>query len=436
MANENHKHNGDPLEEFFRSHSEQYDIAYNEDDWLKLEKRLDAADAQRNRRRIGYWIAAASLLLFGLFGYYIFQNSQQINRINQQLAEQTSPASPPQEVRPEDESENDEQNSVTGTSSADNQKNLALEENQQNLPDPVNDSTTSLPPDQKNDDSRQQVVAAVTDSSSSETVANQKVAGLFKKEMVCYGCAVSRPGNTSWDPITFLMASNSSDLSTEETSSKQPQITDRPPLGSSNNGSTNAASPLAIGLAVGPDLSTVGSLSHFSKPGYLIGVGIEYQLTQNIAIKTGVARADVRYTAYGSDYQPPAGYWTNGIVADETMARCAILEIPLALKFNVWELKKSRIFATGGISSYIMLNEEYEFNYDDPGYGLADSWSGNTGTRHWFSNAVFSVGYELDLLPATSLRIEPFIKLPVKEVGWGHVKLFSTGTSISLNLRL
>ncbi|CAN5348470.1 hypothetical protein BH23BAC3_BH23BAC3_14340 [soil metagenome] len=75
-------------------------------------------------------------------------------------------------------------------------------------------------------------------------------------------------------------------------------------------------------------------------------------------------------------------------------------------------------------------------SYDGDDSGLIQNWSGRTGTRHWMSNASFSLGYELDLHPNWSLRAEPFIKTPLREVGWSNVKLFSAGSLVSLYYRL
>jgi len=110
---------------------------------------------------------------------------------------------------------------------------------------------------------------------------------------------------------------------------------------------------------------------------------------------------------------------------------------PISLKVDILSLSGSRFFLTAGLSSYVMLNETYQFHYS--GYNsdpdLLQSWSDRTGTGHWMSNAGLSVGYELDIHPNWSLRAEPFIRIPVKDVGWGQVRLYSVGSFISLRYR-
>ncbi|MDX1618949.1 MAG: hypothetical protein R3224_09195, partial [Balneolaceae bacterium] len=144
----------------------------------------------------------------------------------------------------------------------------------------------------------------------------------------------------------------------------------------------------------------------------------------------------VRYRASGSEYDPPRAYWTNGILPEETIGVCSLIDIPLNLKYDILRQDRSRFFATAGLSSYIMLTEDYRFSYAQSYSGQSERWNERTGTRHWFSNANFSVGYEFDLRPNWSLRAEPFVKMPLKEVGWSNVKLYSMGTFVSLNYKM
>ncbi len=60
------RNNKDPIERLFQQKAEEYDISYQEKDWLKLEKRLDERDQMIASRRLRWFIAAAVLLLFSL----------------------------------------------------------------------------------------------------------------------------------------------------------------------------------------------------------------------------------------------------------------------------------------------------------------------------------------------------------------------------------
>jgi hypothetical protein len=182
-------------------------------------------------------------------------------------------------------------------------------------------------------------------------------------------------------------------------------------------------------------LSTVGGVSNFDQPGFKGGVMAEYAFNKTFSLISGLAISNVKYKADGREYNPPQG-WNYGVMPDQTTAVCLVLDIPISLKANLFNFDRSRIFATTGLSSYIMLNEDYQFRYNDSNQaGLESSWSESTGTRHWFSNAGFSVGIEYDLSPTWSIRAEPHLKVPLKGVGWGNVDLYSMGSFVSLNYR-
>ncbi|MDZ7721225.1 MAG: outer membrane beta-barrel protein [Balneolaceae bacterium] len=195
-----------------------------------------------------------------------------------------------------------------------------------------------------------------------------------------------------------------------------------------------AGSRIAVGVVLSPDLSTVDGVSNFDTPGFKGGVLAEYSLSKHFSLISGVAISNVKYKANGSEYNPPQA-WNNGVMPDQTSAMCVILDIPVSLKANLFNFDRSRIFATAGLSSYIMMNEDYQFQYDGNPAGMENSWSEATGTRHWFSNAGFSIGIEYDLSPTWSIRAEPHLKIPLKGVGWGDVELYSMGSFVSLNYR-
>lgn len=418
--------NNDPIEELFRRKAKEYDIEYREADWLELESRLDKAEAKATRLRRRRWIAAASILLLSLIGYFTYENYQAINQINEQLSEQ-SPA-PQQEAITDEPSDNAEgpinqEEAVTESESTYNNQP------QDSTGEPV-PSSESAPAttNQPQSEGSQSIDFAINRSMAKK---------LYMDNYSCSACSLSGAVSveTMLEPTPFLLATSTPPEKVKQAAGETGVYasTNAGASGSNASISTQASSPFSIGLVAGPDLSTVGSLSHFSNPGYKYGIAVEYRLTPNLAINSGVGQANVHYTAQGREYKPPYGYWTNGVVADQTIADCAILEIPINLKYDVFHFKRSRIYASAGLSSYVMLNEEYRFNYNRDDTGLVQGWGDKTGTKHWLSTASLAVGYELDVLPHWSLRAEPFVKLPLKEVGWGNVKLYSIGTSISLN---
>jgi hypothetical protein len=94
------------------------------------------------------------------------------------------------------------------------------------------------------------------------------------------------------------------------------------------------------------------------------------------------------------------------------------------------------LFVSAGISSYIMLEEHYYYEYeeDDPDY--IHYWGAENSGIHWFGIGNVSFGYEFLILPSFSLQLEPFIKLPLTGIGHGALELKTVGSYISLKYRL
>lgn len=399
--------NKDPLEQFFQKKTAEYDISFNESDWLKLEKELDIRDVQYAYQRRLRWIAAAAILIVSMLGYFTYDNRININRIDQQLNEGAAPLV--------------ENNPVDEVLSAD----------EPSVAEDFNVAIGDLPDDE------------LVDSGTSLFAADDQKKGpaIVEKEGGSPVAVFTAAEEHRIDKIETLSFSRSGSVYPE--GAYNTLLIDHVPDPVSatlyNNDAAGRDRPLqdfpriSASMVMSPDISTVGSISNFYDPGYKIGVNFEYNLSRNLAVSVGVVHSKVQYIAYGAEYNPSSGYLSNVIIPDETTAVCFIIDIPVSLKYNVLNFSRSRFFATTGVSSYIMLNEDYQFSYryNDP--GLEQGWSGNTGTTHWISNAGLSIGYEFDLDSNWSLRAEPFLKIPISEVGRGNVRLYSMGSFFSVN---
>ncbi len=420
----NQDKNSDPLEEFFREKSQEYDIEYHEEDWQKLEARLDQADQQRRQQR-RRWIAAAVIaMLFAVLAYITYDQQLKINELNDELSNQENITTLP----PSSDSTDDQ--STDPTKQTENEADLLTKKTEQEPNKATNDPSQQSRKDSKiatgqNKDFKQNIEQQSNSTFDISTIE-------FKEKSLAI--AKASPGFDGRSPaISAIKPTNFS--GTENT--KVRQFPSSPPNNSVQLAAQRRAPRFTIGVLVGPDLSTVGGMSNFYDPGYKFGVSFEYNLTQNLAISAGAQRTMVRYVASGSEYSPPQGYWSYGVVPDKTVGECILIDIPISLKYDVKHFRHSRLYATAGLSSYIMLDEDYKFRYNQSNSSnLKQRWHERTGTTHWMSNATLSVGYELDLSQTLSLRAEPFVKLPLQQVGWGNVNLYSMGTFVSINYKL
>lgn len=411
----------DPIEKLFQEKAGEFEIPYREEDWQKLEKRLDMADQQHNRMVRRRWLIAASVLLFSLLGYFTYDNYTNINRLNEQLSSESVPKLQDDLPQP-----NEAENPATDEEDFNSNQPLTNDQAAVDENNPRNTVSDNQPLKSDYEESGT--------GSSGKFVAENSIRDLYISEISCPTCTLSNLAARDEQSGPLLPAEeHREDENNAIASADQNVSTSGISYGISTSRNT---SRFALGLVLSPDLSTAGSISNFSDIGYKAGVTLEYRLSPRLSITGGLLQSDVRYIASGNDYSPPEGYWSNGVIPDETVGRCILIDIPVSLKYEFIRFNRSRFFATAGLSSYIMLNEDYQFHYSGYNTGQTDSWSDKTGTRHWLSNAGFSIGYEMDIHQNWSLRAEPFLKVPLKEVGWGNVNLYSMGSFFSINYKL
>jgi len=401
----------DALERLFRQKAEEYDIEYNEKDWQKLEDRLDNLDQQQTHRIRRRMIAAVVVLAFSILAYLTVENHLRINKLNNRISS-TNSNHYQESVEPESKS-----NTINKTESP--------VRNDNKLP-------ANQHPSSKKD--RQKLILDKQKRSSTSKINDKETAGrsnqnlISVKKIEAYDLTSTVANLKSSDDITKLPETQDYNI-VKASARHKPTIS----VVVRNSPKYIRAS---LGIVLGPDLSTAGSIANFYDPGYKLGFIFDYNFNTDFGISTGIVRTRTRYLASRGDYHLPRGYLSNGTAPDQTEGDCILLDIPISLKYNFLHFKHSHFYATAGLSSYIMLNEKYHFEYGNYQPGTVHGWSGKTGTRYWLSNATLSVGYEMDIVGNWSLRAEPFIKIPLKQVGWGKVDLYSMGTVVSLNFNI
>ena len=201
---------------------------------------------------------------------------------------------------------------------------------------------------------------------------------------------------------------------------------------------TLAAYRLRLGVVAAPVLSTVRA-DRLTAPGSNLGVQLDYQLGRRWRISTGYLYSVSRYLARGTDYHLPTSYsMPHGWVISNVDAVCRIIDIPLNLRYDLWQRPRYQVFASVGLSSLLMRREQYTYDYE-PSYGRpvpSYSWELSNGSQHILQILNLSAGYERAVGPRWTVQAEPFVKLPLGGVGYGAVRLSSAGISFSLKYGL
>ncbi|MCE7994016.1 MAG: PorT family protein [Roseivirga sp.] len=190
----------------------------------------------------------------------------------------------------------------------------------------------------------------------------------------------------------------------------------------------------AFSAAVSADLSATG-LEGFTDPGTMIGFGVEYYLADTWSIQTGATYAVKKYTALGSEYETPE--WISARPDDllSAIAKCTVIDIPFNVRKYFHTKKGKTFFASSGVSTYLMLREDYNYEYTEERPNWEPFWRYENRNNHFFGILNLSVGYETPLSKNLALGIEPFMKLPLTGIGEGRVRFLSFGTNIAIKLR-
>lgn len=188
-----------------------------------------------------------------------------------------------------------------------------------------------------------------------------------------------------------------------------------------------------IGITAGPDWSSVAAR------GWGTGIGggltLGYRLNDRWALSTAVLMDKKIYNAVPNDYNPPDNTWRNYDV-QHIDANCIVMDVPLNLSYTLWSEPHHRVLLTTGMSSFWMDKEEYTYHYKTAG-GYPDQWSEELygKNRHFFSILNLSAGYQKSW-NHISFEAAPYVKIPLHGIGYGRVKLLSTGVHFTLGYGL
>ncbi|MES2516966.1 MAG: outer membrane beta-barrel protein [Bacteroidota bacterium] len=191
---------------------------------------------------------------------------------------------------------------------------------------------------------------------------------------------------------------------------------------------TPKLSRFGIRLALSPDINSIESLE-YSALGGSVGLLFEYRISKKFALQTGVSYSSKKYVG-DFEYYHAWPDWTKGHPSKPTEVdgKCKVIDIPINLRFNIFQKPRQTWFVSSGISSYIMLNETYIYSY---------AWS-PTKTSDWSDKSSFywstlnlSIGWEKQLTKHLTFQAEPYLKTPLKGVGRGLVNLYSSGILFS-----
>lgn len=190
-----------------------------------------------------------------------------------------------------------------------------------------------------------------------------------------------------------------------------------------------------IGLLAGPDFSLI-KLQSVYKTGLSYGAILGYNINKHFSVETGYFRDKKYYSSQGKYFNTsklpiPAGMYIESVTGD-----CHMAEWPVNIYYHFSQKKKSSWFTSAGISSYFMNKEYYNFAVDYNGYAYPYAKEYKTKDNQFAAVINLSAGFNYALGKIGSLRLEPYVKLPINKVGTGDLPIQSAGILIGLTKQL
>jgi hypothetical protein len=189
------------------------------------------------------------------------------------------------------------------------------------------------------------------------------------------------------------------------------------------------------GLIGGIDATTV-KLQKVSGVGFSFGALVGYQINKKWSVETGALIEKKYYYTDGKYFNNskipyPALSWM-----DDIYGNCKMIEVPISAKYIFATHAQSSWFGTMGLSSYIMKEENYSYEYYPPPSSSYPPTQHHkvfkNSSSHLFSNVSVSGGYTRRLGNFADVRVEPYLKLPISSVGIGSLPLFSMGLQVGI----
>ncbi len=179
-----------------------------------------------------------------------------------------------------------------------------------------------------------------------------------------------------------------------------------------------------------------------------LGLATELKITENLSLNSGIL-LNRQTTTFDGNERSTSDFRlaVNGLgavpSAQMTSAKLIGLDIPLNLKYDV-KLGKMNSFIATGFSSYSVINENYinDFsivNYSFTGVNTSSITTkvenplGNFSYFKFARTLNLSFGVLYPIAKKSTLSIEPFMKYPLRGLGYQDLKIGSGGLSFKLN---
>lgn len=184
---------------------------------------------------------------------------------------------------------------------------------------------------------------------------------------------------------------------------------------------------LILSAMAAPDISST-SASKSSKVSSDLGMVASYAVLNKVSISSGAIYSK-KYYNYGSTYNSGQQDW-------QVNADCNVLDVPLNVNYKLLDKKQLSVSMTAGVSSYFMLKEKYDNITGTGATQVTTTQVIDNQNQHIFGVANLGMSFNHQITQSVSIGVQPFAKLPLTGIGEHDANLKSVGMFFSLNIGL
>lgn len=195
----------------------------------------------------------------------------------------------------------------------------------------------------------------------------------------------------------------------------------------------------ALSIMGAPDINGVNSFQQ-SKTGTNVGLLLSIGVNK-LTLTTGVAYSYKPYNTPFNGYQNSGSTYSSGYSSGynfranpiNVLADCRMLDIPLNIDYQLLNKNQNKLSIGTGLSSYIMLKESYSYEYTDPYTRSPSNYNVPSPGKYFLSVLNLQATYKRQVNAKVGVSVQPYLKLPLGEVGASQVRLQSAGVAIGLS---
>ena len=176
-----------------------------------------------------------------------------------------------------------------------------------------------------------------------------------------------------------------------------------------------------LGAVAGPLFDEVKNQG-LKKTGFSAGMIAGYQFKNHLSVETGLLYAKKPYFSTGKYFSMdkisntmPAGMEILSLEGNNY-----VLEMPVKIKYDFLLRNKSNFFLSAGITSYINTHEKNNYLVFINGSQQSMISSYKNKSRSLAATVDISVGYEHKINKSNRIRVEPYLQIPIRGMGWFH----------------